>query len=300
MEQYSADADDDLKILTNNLGAFLYHRSMRLNGAPSSLPDFVRDMTDRLTQDCAQDKWKIRVYRRVLSNTLARHHEPELDRLIWLSKMINHTKSQQAQNNRVDIPLFTTSGPTLAVAAAAIGSLGTLRDVAEDDRQALWACSDTLGYPIEAASFNGHDHIVKALIRQAVKGSRVVHAILPLKVLAMARSITAALTGHHFSLTQYLFEMYEELYGVMPDDTCMGKWLLIAIRTARLRFLSLLLKNDHQASKQCIYKAFELCCGYSCTYMFKIFFDMRALKVNGVYGTKYPSLRPSESRYLTW
>jgi hypothetical protein len=202
MQHYSKSADDDLKILRNNLGAFLYHRSMRLNEAPSDFPEFVRHITEHLTQDCAHDKERIEVYGRILSKILARNYGSEFDHLILPGVIMNFTKRLKAGNQRVDRPLSVTSGPTLSAAAAAIGSLEALKDAAAKDRLDLWACSDTLGYPIEAAALNGHNHVVKALIRQAVKDSKVLNAILSLRPTAVARSIAAAITGHHFSLTQ--------------------------------------------------------------------------------------------------
>lgn len=123
MQQHSKSADDDLKILRNNLCAFLYHRSMRLNGAPAALTEFVRHMIEHLTQDCAHDKKRIEIYRRILSKTLARHYGPELDHLILPGVIMNFTKRLKVGNQRVDRPLSIVSGPTLSAAAAAIGSL---------------------------------------------------------------------------------------------------------------------------------------------------------------------------------
>lgn len=268
-------------ILKNNIAAFLVHRSKKSEGYLRDLfPNFIRAMITQLSQigqgyiHMTEDKVRI-----VLCELIVKCYR-------WTYFALTELPTTALGAMRTD-EINAGDIITRIAAAAATGSLPAVMHFANGNRDQLWQFSAALGYPIAAAAFGGHVHVVKALIEQTVSDARLGKP--PNKSFgshSVKTAVTTAIERAGYDVLKYLLGEFCQLFGA----ACEGhfqEWLQAAVKTQNSACIKSVLQVQHQASTLTIYESFETCCNSNKTRCVRAFFETGSLLINDAVNKKF-------------
>lgn len=158
---------------------------------------------------------------------------------------------------------------------------------ARQDRDCLWLRSMAFGYPLVAAVYAGHLHIVKVLARQVVANAMERKRYLSRPRSAFEDAIHMSLERQQKDIFKYLWKKYVKVFGVV-SRACIQEWLDTAVRNKDPTIVTSLLRTRHHGGVNCSYRAFQICCSMDDANMARLFFDTGVLKVNEMVSNAYP------------
>ncbi|KAF1843182.1 uncharacterized protein K460DRAFT_341031 [Cucurbitaria berberidis CBS 394.84] len=269
-------------ILKKNMVGYVFHRSNNpTTFARDLVPKFIRAIMNELAIATGNEsEGAAQSIRHTLCKVLVKYYKWTYFALTTIpSTALGISKLQHITIDNV---------PNRVAAAAAAGNLQAIRTFAEEDRSSIWGKSVAFGYPLVAATYAGHFHVVKAFVIQFITDlelDRLLAWQTERKPFSVA--IRVAIQRQYSQILQYLVEKYVEAFGT-ASQRCMEKWLKAAVRTGRPEYVRLIVALRHHCSLLCIYDAFELSCKLNHPQVSRVFFEGNTLEVNEMLYHDFP------------